>query len=258
MIYQIENSMQGDAIEIMRAKAVSFPPHMHNSFEFVAVVGGRMSITVDESKKYELSEGEAILIFPNQLHEFVGDGSGEYLCVIFSASFVEAYSSVFSSSVPVDNKILSPDYHIGKVSEILESEGHKKRLFLKAAFYSLCADFDENAEYEPKKNNNHSLIAKIFDFVEKNYKGDCSLSALATHSGYHYVYLSRCFKECVGISFVEYVLAYRINEAKRLLLETNLSVLNIAYESGFDSLRSFNRAFKQQSGVTPTEYRRQK
>ena len=122
MIYQIENSMQGDAIEIMRAKAVSFPPHMHNSFEFVAVVGGRMSITVDESKKYELSAGEAILIFPNQLHEFVGDGSGEYLCVIFSASFVEAYSSVFSSSVPVDNKILSPDYHIGKVSEILESE----------------------------------------------------------------------------------------------------------------------------------------
>ena len=258
MIYQIENSMQGDAIEIMRPKTTSFPPHMHNSFEFVAVTSGKMSITIEDSKKYELSSGEALLIFPNQLHEFVGDGSGEYLCVIFSPSFVEAYSAVFSSSVPVDNRISSPGYHIGKMSEILESEGSKKRLFLKAAFYSLCADFDENAEYEPKKSKDHSLIAKIFEFVEENYKGDCSLSALATHSGYHYVYLSRCFKECVGISFVEYVLAYRINEAKRLLLETNLSVLNIAYESGFNSLRSFNRAFKQQSGITPTEYRHPK
>lgn len=258
MIYQIENSMQGDAIEIMRTKTTSFPPHMHNSFEFVAVTAGNMSIIVDDGKSYDLSAGEAILIFPNQLHEFIGDGSGEYLFVIFSASFVEAYSGVFLSSVPTDNRISLPRYHIEKMSEILDSAGLKKRLSLKAAFYSLCADFDENAAYEPKKFSNHTLIAKIFEFVEKNYKGDCSLSALAAHTGYHYVYLSRCFKEYIGISFGEYVGRYRINEAKRLLTETNLSVLNIAYESGFNSLRSFNRAFKDELGMTPTEYRSSK
>ena len=258
MIYQIENSMQGDAIEIKRAKTVSFPPHMHNSFEFVAVTAGEMRIVVDDGKTYNLRADEAILIFPNQLHEFIGDGSGEYIFVIFSTSFVEAYSSVFSSSVPVNNRISNPAYHIKRMGEVLDSNSGKKRLYLKAAFYSLCADFDETAEYEPKRFNNHSLINKIFEFVEKNYKGDCSLSALAVHSGYHYVYLSRCFKEYAGISFVEYVLRYRINEAKRLLTETSLSVLSVAYESGFNSLRSFNRAFKEINGITPTEYRRQK
>ncbi len=258
MIYQIENSMQGDAIEIMRAKTVSFPPHMHNSFEFVAVTSGCMQIAVDDGKLYELRDGEAILIFPNQLHEFIGDGSGEYIFVIFSASFVEAYSSVFLSSVPIDNRLSAPEYHIKKISDILDSAGEKKRLSLKATFYSLCADFDENATYEPKKFTNHTLIAQIFEFVEKNYKKDCSLAALAAHTGYHYVYLSRCFKEYIGISFVEYVGRYRINEAKRLLTETALSVLSIAYECGFNSLRSFNRTFKDENGITPTEYRRLK
>lgn len=258
MIYQIENSMQGDAIEIMRVKTTSFPPHMHNSFEFVAVTSGRMRIIIDDGKIYDLEGGDAILIFPNQLHEFCGDGSGEYLFVIFSTSFVEAYSSVFISSVPTDNRMKAPEYHIRKMSAIFDGKGVKKRLSLKAAFYSLCADFDEDAVYEPKKFSNHTLLAKIFEFVENNYKGDASLLALASHTGYHYVYLSRCFKESVGISFVDYVGRYRVNEAKRLLTETDLSVLSIAYECGFGSLRSFNRAFKSETELTPTEYRRQK
>ena len=141
------------------------------------------------------------------------------------------------------------------MASILDNVGAKSRLSLKAAFYSLCADFDEYAVYEPKKFQNHTLIADIFEFVEKNYKGDCSLSALAAHTGYHYVYLSRCFKECIGISFIEYVGRYRINESRRLLSETSLSVLGVAYECGFNSLRSFNRAFKAVNGITPTEYR---
>lgn len=258
MIYQIENSMQDDAIEIMRAKTTSFPPHMHNSFEFVALTEGNIRIIVDDAKTYNLSKGEALMIFPNQMHEFIGDGRGEYLFVIFSTSFVEAYSHVFLNSVPTDNRMEFAEYHIDKMAAILDGVVPKKRLSLKAAFYSLCADFDEKALYEPKKIPNHALITKIFGFVENNHRGDCSLKALALHTGYHYAYLSRCFKEYTGVSFVEYVCRYRINEAKRLLTETNLTVLNIAYETGFSSLRSFNRAFKDKNGIAPSEYRRKK
>ena len=254
MIYQIENSMQGDTIEIVRGKNVSFPPHMHNSFEFVAITDGKMRIAVDR-REYELSRGDAILIFPHQIHEYINDCESEYLLAIFSPDLVQAYSNVFSNSIPIDNRLKSPEPHIARIESLLGEKTKKTRLFLKGALYSLCAEFDMGAEYTPKKFNNHSLISRIFEFVEKNYKGDATLAALAAHTGYHYVYLSRCFKEYTGLSFVEYVGKYRINAAKRILSETSLSVLGVALECGFNSLRSFNRTFKAELGMTPTEYR---
>lgn len=58
------------------------------------------------------------------------------------------------------------------------------------------------------------------------------------------------------MNFSTYVNQQRIDYAKNLLISTKLSVAEIAFESGYDSLRTFNRSFRQISGISPTDFRR--
>ena len=120
---------------------------------------------------------------------------------------------------------------------------------------------DDTAEiidvYIEFKSDKQNLLLNIFDFVAKNYKTDCSLYELAKETTYSYVYLSKLFSKSIGISYTEYVCRFRINEACYLLANTNSSVLDIAYECGFDCLRSFNRSFKSVMGITPSAYKKQ-
>ncbi len=99
------------------------------------------------------------------------------------------------------------------------------------------------------------MLYTIFTFVDKNFDNDCSLTDLAKEIGYNYSYLSRYFKNIVGVTFNEYVNNYRLNHACYLIKNNSVSILQCALESGFVSLRTFNRSFKQRFGITPTQYK---
>ena len=99
------------------------------------------------------------------------------------------------------------------------------------------------------------LLHEIFLFVEKNFRGDCSVGALAHQVGYSEDYLSRYFMHAVGMSYHSYVIQYRLGQACYLLRNTDEPILQCAMDSGFTSLRSFNRNFSLYIGMTPTEYR---
>ena len=92
-------------------------------------------------------------------------------------------------------------------------------------------------------------------FVEKNFRGDCSVDALAHQIGYSENYLSRYFMNAIGMSFHSYVIQYRLEQACHMMRNTNEPILRCAMDNGFTSLRSFNRNFSLYIGMTPTEYR---
>ena len=118
----------------------------------------------------------------------------------------------------------------------------------------MCALFDKTAVYTKKDFENETLLYKIFSFVEQNFSGDCSLSKLSKQTGYDYSYLSRYFKKSTRISFNSYVTDFRISHACHLMENTDLSILRCALDSGFVSLRSFNRCFKDRMNITPSQY----
>jgi YesN/AraC family two-component response regulator len=95
----------------------------------------------------------------------------------------------------------------------------------------------------------------MLEYVEKNFMGECTLKELAQEFNYDYAYLSKYFIRSIEMPFKEYVNRRKISEASHLLLTTDQSILEIAYHSGYQSLRSFNRNFKQLTGFTPSEYR---
>ena len=126
---------------------------------------------------------------------------------------------------------------------------------VKGLLYSVCADFDSSAEYRDVASGHHQLLYVIFRFIENNYMNDCTLAALAKYTTYDYAYLSRYFKNATGLAYNDYVTQYRISHACYLLQSTEKTILDVSVESGFNSLRSMNRNFKNQLGVPPAKYR---
>lgn len=251
MFYEFKHLGSPDYLKIERGENFSFPLHLHQCFEIIILLSGEMEITVD-SKNYCLKEKEALLIFPNQLHSLSSTSSEHILC-IFSPRLVQAYSTVVKNKIPENNKFSVNEFCIDSLSELnLDSSTTQK----KGVLYSLCAMYDKNAAYTLRQKDNEKLLLKIFSFVENEFDGECTLNKLCEAIGYDYSYVSRFFKKIVGLSFNSYVNYYRLSHACYLMENSNEPIIKCAMESGYTSLRSFNRNFKAYFNMTPAEYRK--
>ena len=249
MFYEFKHPATVGYFRVEKGSDFSFPAHMHECFEFIHILSGKMSVSVNK-KVYELSAGDAIMVFPNSVHSLSSEKSEHILCV-FSPKLVSAFSSLVSDKFPVDPVFTIPE----DVLKILkESDDNIGVLAKKGLLYSVCDAFDRGREYDWREWDNKYLLARIFSFVDKNYADSCDLKSLAHEINYDYAYLSRYFKSSVGMSFNSYVNIYRLNNACYLFENTDGSILTCALDSGFKSVRSFNRNFKKHFGITPNEY----
>ncbi|UVI31072.1 helix-turn-helix domain-containing protein [Paenibacillus spongiae] len=107
-----------------------------------------------------------------------------------------------------------------------------------------------------KKEEHDPIVHFVAAYMEEHYKEEISLDLMAGKINITGGYLSTYFKEKTGINFVDYVNEFRIKKAMDMLLDSETRIHDIALLAGYQSLSSFNRAFKKFSGVTPSEYRR--
>ena len=212
MFYQYNHLGSPDYLKIEKNENFSFPPHLHQCFEIIIILSGQMKITVD-GKMFFLEKNEALLIFPNQIHELESTNSKHVLC-IFSPRLVQAYITKLTDKIPKNNKFCPDRYLISALEKLNATSSSADK---KGVLYSLCGQFDKQVEYTTKKTDNEKLLYKIFAFVEENFNKDCSLLSLSKKSGYDYSYLSRHFKKIVGISFNSYVTNYRLSHACYLM-----------------------------------------
>lgn len=253
MFYEFNHLGSPNYLKIERKCNFSFPPHLHQCFECIVLLKGTMKVTVDKHA-YTLHQGEALLIFPNQIHALESEQSEHILC-IFSPRLVSAYHSGLVGKLPDDNHFTPHTHYVETLKQLTQNSSIAEK---KGLLYSLCAQFDATASYTSKQTDTKDLLHKIFSFVEDHFKTDCSLTMLAKTIGYDHAYLSRFFKKMVGIPFNTYVNHYRLSHACYLMENTTLSIIQCAYESGFTSIRSFNRNFQQQYQMPPKEFRGQK
>ncbi|MDO4784509.1 MAG: PocR ligand-binding domain-containing protein [Propionibacteriaceae bacterium] len=109
---------------------------------------------------------------------------------------------------------------------------------------------------EPRLERTDRNIASLLNEIEKNPTSFLTLRKAADYLMVSESHLSRKFKERTGQSFISYVTGKRLERAKLMLAHTSKPVLRIAAELDFRPHNYFSRAFKQQVGVTPSEYRR--
>lgn len=251
MFYQYNHLGSPDYLKIEKDTDFSFPLHLHQCFEIIILLSGQMKVSVD-GKRFVLEKNEALLLFPNQIHELESTKSEHILC-IFSPMLVQAYATKITHKIPANNKFCPDRYLIDALERLDTASSSAEK---KGVLYSLCGQFDRSAEYVEKNTDNEKLLHKIFSFVEDHFNGNCSLAELSARLGYNYSYLSRHFKKTIGVPFTTYVTHYRLSRACYLMENTEQSILQCAYDSGFDSLRNFNRSFKEHFKITPSQYRK--
>jgi len=108
----------------------------------------------------------------------------------------------------------------------------------------------------PGANRQGDSFYKTVAYMNSHFTENISLTSTAKAVGIHPVTLSRLFSEKFKSSFSGYLGYLRCSHGARLLQNTGDSCAQIAYRSGFGSIRSFNRAFRELYGITPTEYRK--
>ncbi len=100
------------------------------------------------------------------------------------------------------------------------------------------------------------VIKNALKYIYSNYSTITGLSEVADHVGLSSEYLSRLFKKETGVNFSVFLNEYKLDQAKELLLSTDMKLYEIVQETGFSSLSYFSRKFKEKFDKTPFEYRK--
>ncbi|MBR6769582.1 MAG: helix-turn-helix transcriptional regulator [Clostridia bacterium] len=104
---------------------------------------------------------------------------------------------------------------------------------------------------------NSELITKALNYIKsENKKSDITIDDVATHAGFSTDYFNRIFFAHTGFNIMEYVRFSRLKKAANLLRGTDNDILDIALDCGYEAHESFSRAFKNQYGMSPSEYRK--
>ncbi|TDW50115.1 AraC family transcriptional regulator [Flavobacterium sp. 270] len=146
----------------------------------------------------------------------------------------------------LEKLVLKKDFEvIVGLFEILSilSESQDK-VYINDEVYSLMHE-------EPKADR----LSEVFQYVNKNYKKNISLIEIAAVANMTPTSFCRMFKLKTKKNFVDYLHEIRVSNACRLLLETDKSMSEIAYECGYKTASNFNKLFKKCKGITPTDFK---
>ncbi|GAB3807432.1 helix-turn-helix domain-containing protein [Virgibacillus kimchii] len=111
---------------------------------------------------------------------------------------------------------------------------------------------DQSSTETKQDENIHNMI----QYIHEHYNEELTLERLANLMHLDQSYVSRSFKEVVGMTFIEYLQYYRIEQAKKKLQSTSLSITEIAENVGYSNLTYFSRVFKKTTGYIPSQYKK--
>ena len=228
------------------------PPHAIEArpiayYELTLVFKGTLYYSIGDTP-LTISAGEAVLLPPGTLRSRATDGEiANYLSFNFTAAEpVELPMHLFGS---LDSDVRLVVAAFDEIEQNTLSDNRKKTAYLLACLLALFEDKIKNEAISP-------LTKQIVEYVNKHLGEKITLAEISRLTFFSPVYCDTVFKRDMGKSIIDYVLARRISEAKKHLLEDTLSLPAVALELGFADYNYFARVFKKRTGYTPTAYRK--
>ncbi len=247
-----------------------YETHDHSAVEILLTVEGTVTYTVEDAV-YQVRKGEILIIPPDMPHGLsMEEGSSRYLFLFEPDAILDMR----------DIKSMAAHYH--RLFHLRDgSEAHvrirelllrardaydKRELMWNTVCYScilrIYAVLGQRylsgvrlRSADGTRNVDSEVITAAMTYINNHYREDLCLEDVARFAGFSRYYFSRSFKKQTGYSFKDYLCQKRLQVAMDMLIRTNRPMRDVAMESGFGSVATFNRVFRENKGCTPTQYR---
>ena len=166
------------------------------------------------------------------------------------AAFKAAVRRLFRNKSAPEKQL----FELWKKTPLIPKAKYDSTVALLKFFAKQLSDLSNQIVIE-ETNTEPAIVAKARQFIAQNKTEILSLEAVAKIAGASVFHFCKVFHKSTGVTFTNYVSRVRLQNAKERLLNPNSRVSEVAYDSGFQSLTQFNRAFRRMVGQSPTEYR---
>lgn len=174
-----------------------------------------------------------------------------------SKTAIEIFIKIASVIITYINKIQAWEYistyvDFEKMTNMQSFEDWEsvRKYFLKIGEYII------GSKHKKELENRQYIVDQVNLYIKEHIHEDTSLVSIAEHVNFNPYYLSRLYKQLSGENISDYVTAYRINKAKKMLKHINTPISKICEEVGFSEQAYFSRFFKKNTGLTPAQYRK--
>lgn len=254
---------KSNELTFSEGKKLEFSAHLHKHIELVYMFEGETNIIVDGVKD-TLCSGDIFITFPNQVHQYCKIGHEKYYIFIFSPDFLPDIKDIFTNYIPksaiIKNASKNPKL-LAFLQAIFESSkisSSYKEIIIKGNLLAFMGELFSMMTLIPNKNSGLNVLVNILNYCSKNYTKELSLDIVSRDLHINKCYISHIFSEKLYMGFNEFVNGLRISDACKYLSEEKYSITEIALMVGFNTTRTFNRAFLKQLGITPREYKNKK
>lgn len=200
--------------------------------------GITVSIDLDEIQKHPIEILEEAGITPDVLYKkFCEEGK------VFEIPATKKFGEIFSEGYEISEHMKLPYYKL-RIQELL----------LKLCIY----DYSDNNELSRCQTDQMNTIKEIHEWLTKNLETRNTIEDLAKQYLINSSTLKQVFKAVYGRPIATYMKEYRIKKAKEILCTTNISIAELAQQLGYRSQSRFSEAFKDITGMLPTEYRKKR
>lgn len=243
--------------------------HYHNDFEILYVLKG--SVIIERKDKVNaLHTHDIFIIERNVVHSLRKTSEDNLLLVLqFNLSNFTDISPDFLQ-IRLNKHLFTPDgsaqYATLKMLFQRMLDNHAQPPMTRALknmqlICDTCILFSEKLDHSilsesdfAREERNNILLSELMNYIHQNYAHTFTLSDFGRQQGFSAHYLSRFFKENMGITFSRYLSSVRTSRAEYLITHTEKSLLDICMECGFSNTSYFNKAFFEDYGCRPSEY----
>ena len=262
------------------AENMDFVAHWHTDIEMLYVCEGSIGVGINSERRV-LHKGEIAICGSNDIHYYEsGEMTSRIILVIFKPEILTSFKNWPKNLMPCSVFMDGEFYAAWKTDlEVLDTfknifhqinaeMAQKKDLYPAFASLRIYELFLMLFRYFPgyfsdSGKNPAGLrtpaditpMQKAIKYLEGNYTRDITLERISREVNLSRFYFSRLFKKTTGLNLNAYLSRIRVEKAAALIQETRRPIIEIAYETGFCSIRTFNRAFKGIKGYAPQSLR---
>lgn len=274
--YEIVEYLEGLNLKVFVSCIVSHDHsrfHWHREIELLLILDGPV-VVYTENAQYHLETNDIFIINPNEAH-CIQKTSNVNSILIFqmTADFCHSYYPDLKNIMFIDRHFNSNDNtkkiwktlynYIVDIMFILAKKNKTAfQLKIMGIINNIFFQLLSNTKYEKISNEktvidtrNIKRLNRIIAYMQENYMYKISLSDLAENENLDMYYLSHFIKKHLGLSFQKYLNKLRLAKAIQLLISTDNRTIDICIESGFSDYRYLCKAFAEEHGCTPSQYK---